>query len=115
MQPRGVLEPISPPDGAGADAEGEALDGLADADHLQRRPDPGDRREVRLAPTRRTLERAEGVARGVQARGAEVTAQLTDGELHHLAVGTAAVRRVLERRTPDPDHPPSTDHTGGTP
>lgn len=91
------------------------VDRLVEAGYLQRRPDPDDRRVVRLDPTPRTLEWADGMARSFQARSAEVTAQLSDSELRHLAIGTAAVRRVLERQIPLPEHPSTTRHPGGTP
>lgn len=94
---------VSPPTVSGV------VDRLVDAGYLQRSTDPGDRRVVRLEPTPRTLEWADGIARSFQARGAEVTAQLSDSELRHLAIGTAAVRRVLEQQISPPEHP------GGTP
>ena len=67
------------------------------------------------AYVKRTLEWADGIARSFQARSAEDTAQLSDSELRHLAIGTAAVRRVLERQIPVPEHPSTTRHPGGTP
>lgn len=91
--------------GVSAPTVSGVVDRLVEAGYLQRSADPGDRRVVRLEPTRRTLDWADGIARSFQARGAEVTAQLTDSELRHLAIGTAAVRRVLEHQTSTPQHP----------
>jgi len=95
--------------GVSAPTVSGVVDRLVEAGYLQRRPDPADRRVVLLEATERSLAWADGIARSFQARSAQVTAQLSDAELRHLALGTAAVRRVLERQAPAPGNP------GGTP
>lgn len=97
------------------------VDRLVAAGYLQRRDHPDDRRMVLLEATPRSQAWADGIARTFQARSARLTARLGDDELHHLAVGTAALRRELEREadatpgrrpTTAPTDPPTA--AGGT-
>lgn len=94
--------------GVSAPTVSGVVDRLVEAGYLQRRPHPADRRVVLLEATDTATTWADGIARGFQARSAQVTAQLSDAELRHLALGTAAVRRVLERQAPAADH--ASDH-----
>lgn len=72
------------------------VDRLVDGGYLRRQPNPDDRRVVTLHPTARALAWAEDVAAKLQARTSAVVARLDDDELHHLVLGTAALRRALE-------------------
>ena len=96
--------------GQGRAVTGTQIDRLEALGHLERRPDPTDRRVWLVAITPSGLELAASIADVDRVLRAELRAGISRADRQTLAATLVRLQQNLHRSTHDSDHPP--DHQG---